>query len=104
MQYSQPCSRSARPVRTRSLMALAVTAVLAGCASVTPLPLEPQTTQEANRADALALRADVPPITGPLTLEEALARALKYNLDRRVKLLEEAIAHRQLDLSFYDMS
>ncbi len=103
MQYSQPCSRSARPVRTRSLMALAVTAVLAGCASVTPLPLEPQTTQEANRADALALRADVPPITGPLTLEEALARALKYNLDRRVKLLEEAIAHRQLDLSFYDM-
>ncbi len=103
MQYTPPCSRSAAPVRTRSLLTLAVTALLAGCASVTPLPLEPQATDDANRADAQALQAGVVPITGPLTLEEALARALKYNLDRRVKLMEEAIAHQQLDLSFYDM-
>lgn len=87
----------------RRLITLAAAVVLAGCASVTPLPLDPAATQAANRADALALRADVPPITGPLTLEEALARALKYNLDRRVKLLEEAIARQQLDLSIYDM-
>jgi outer membrane protein TolC len=84
-------------------MTLALPALLAGCASTLPVPLEPQSTAAANQSDARALRADVPPITGPLTLDEALARALKYNLDRRVKLMEEAIAHQQLDLSFYDM-
>lgn len=103
MHYPLPHSRPAFGRRTRILVALAVTALLAGCASVTPAPLEPQATHDANRVDAAALRADVPPITGPLTLEEALARALKYNLDRRVKLMEEAIAHQQLDLSYYDM-
>lgn len=103
MPHTSPRCPGVQPVRPPSLAALAVTALLAGCASVTPVPLDPQATHDANRADALALRADVPPITGPLTLTEALARALKYNLDRRVKLMEEAIAHQQLDLSFYDM-
>ena len=85
------------------LLALALAALLAGCASVEPVPLEPDATHDVNRADAAALRAQVPPVTDTLTLEEALARALKYNLDRRVKLMEEAIALKQLDLSAYDM-
>ncbi|XLM21069.1 TolC family protein, partial [Chromobacterium piscinae] len=43
------------------------------------------------------------PLTAPVTLQEAMARALKYNLDYRVKLMEEAMAQRQLDLSSLDM-
>ncbi|MEY4651620.1 MAG: putative outer rane efflux protein [Pseudomonadota bacterium] len=103
MQYPPPRSRAMTVSAPRRLIALAAAAVLTGCASVTPVPLAPDTTHDANRADAVALRADVPPIAGPLTLDEALARALKYNLDRRVRMLEEAIAHQQLDLSVYDM-
>jgi outer membrane protein, multidrug efflux system len=39
----------------------------------------------------------------PLTLHEAFARALKYNLDGRVKLVEEALSQDDLDLSRYDL-
>ncbi len=106
MQYRPPRPRRAAPLAPlapRGLLALVSAAVLAGCASVTPRPLDADTTQATNRADAVALRVEVPPITAPLTLEEALARALKFNLDRRVKQLEESIALKQLDLSYYDM-
>ncbi|TWC71799.1 TolC family protein [Herbaspirillum sp. SJZ099] len=44
-----------------------------------------------------------PPIAGPLSLDEAIARALKYNLDRRVKMMEEALALNQLDTATWDM-
>ena len=43
------------------------------------------------------------PLRHPLTLHEAFARALKYNLDGRVKLIEEALAQDDLDLSRYDL-
>ncbi|WP_237133373.1 TolC family protein [Pseudohongiella sp. O18] len=43
------------------------------------------------------------PITGALTLEEALARALKYNLDHRLMLMEEVLRNNQLHLSRFDM-
>lgn len=39
----------------------------------------------------------------PLGLDEAIARALKYNLDRRVKLMEEALAFDQTQLDRFDL-
>ena len=54
-------------------------------------------------ADKVRLRQDVQPITGVLTLDEALARALKYNLDRRARMMEEALALNQLEASRHDM-
>ena len=78
-------------------------AVLAGCAGLKPLPLESSDLAQATKADARTIRQDVAPITGPLSLEEAMARALKYNLDRRSKMMEEALAFRQFDASKYDM-
>lgn len=75
---------------------------LAGC-TVTPQPL---TTAE-HQAQVAAVRAklyvDQEPVNGPITLEEAVARALKYNLDARVALMEQAVKLRQLDLSRYDL-
>jgi outer membrane protein TolC len=56
-----------------------------------------------NQRDLQAARGGVEPIAGPLTLDEALARALKYNLDRRGKLMEEALALGQLEVSQLDM-
>ena len=75
----------------------------AGCAHVDPVALMPQDMQEQQQQDRLAMYADVAPIAGPLTLDEAMARALKYNLDRRAKLMEEALAMGQLDVSKFDM-
>ena len=59
--------------------------------------------QAQQQKDSVNLRKDVEPITGPLTLDEAMARALKYNLDRRSKQMEEALALGQLDVNKYDM-
>lgn len=44
-----------------------------------------------------------PPITAPLSINEAIARALKYNLDQRVSRAEQALATRQLDLTKREM-
>ena len=71
----------------------------AGCANVQPVALTPQDSREQIQKDAQAVRKDVEPIQGPLTLDEAMARALKYNLDRRSKMMEEALAMGQLDVS-----
>ena len=74
-----------------------------GCASVQPVALSQQDMQAQQQKDSVNLRKDVEPITGPLTLDEAMARALKYNLDRRSKQMEEALALGQLDVNKYDM-
>jgi outer membrane protein TolC len=60
-------------------------------------------TRRSTRLIGAAMRKDVEPIKGPLTLDEAMARALKYNLDRRARLMEEALALNQLDVSQLDM-
>jgi len=37
------------------------------------------------------------PVTGPITIGEAIARALKYNLDHRLKRMETALAARKYE-------
>lgn len=77
--------------------------VLAGCASVAPQPLnEPEIKSQA-QVDRSLSQYDVAPITGALSLEEAIARGLKYNLERRTRMMEEGIAFNQLDVSKFDM-
>ena len=78
---------------------------LAGCSSFAPAPspLEGDSFRQATLADRASAGKHSEPLTGPLTLEEAMARALKYNLDRRAKLMEEALAMRQFDAAQYDM-
>ena len=89
---------------TLRLSAVALACVLAaGCASVQPVALTPQDMQEQQKKDSEAMRKDVEPISGPLTLDEAMARALKYNLDRRARMMEEALAMGQMDVSKFDM-
>jgi outer membrane protein TolC len=85
-------------------IALALAALaLSACSTIAPVPLTSQALLPANQADLSAMRKDVQPISGALTLDEALARALKYNLERRAKMMEEALAFNQLDVSHFDM-
>ncbi len=90
-----------KPLRF-SLIALAC-ALAAGCASVQPVALTRQDMQAQQQKDTEAMRKDVEPIAGPLTMDEAMARALKYNLDRRSRMMEEALAMGQMDVSKFDM-
>jgi len=88
----------------RRLLALAcAAAVLSACGSVQVKPLTADELQRQVALDRAAAQADVPPVTGALSIDEAVARALKYNLDRRTRLMEEALAMNQLDAANLDM-
>lgn len=76
--------------------------VVSGC-TVTPEPLTEADRLAQASADRSVLFTMQEPVTGPITMEEAIARALKYNLDRRLAIMDAALQQRQLDLSNYDM-
>lgn len=83
--------------------AMAAALLLAGCASVELKPLEVSVIKEQAQADRSSAQRGVEPVSGPIGLEEAIARALKYNLDRRARMMEEAIAFNQFEVGRYDM-
>lgn len=84
-------------------LALASVVVFSGCASMRPEPLTPAEIAQVSQADRLKAYEGVEPLRGPLTLEEAIARALKYNLGQRTRQLEETLARGQLEAGQYDM-
>lgn len=76
---------------------------VAGCASIDPAPLTEGALLQGARTDRKSAEAASEPIRGPLNLEEAIARALKYNLDRRVRLIEESVALGTFEAGKFDM-
>jgi outer membrane protein TolC len=87
---------------SRRLLTLAVCAALSGCA-LTPSPLTQEERQNQLSADQVTLFKDQEPVNGPLTLYQAMARALKYNQDHRVKMMEHAVAEGQASLAKFDL-
>nr|WP_314355815.1 TolC family protein [uncultured Achromobacter sp.] len=53
--------------------------------------------------DRKLMYADQEPITRPLTFYDAAARALKYNLDYRLKLMETALSRNLVDVTRHEM-
>lgn len=92
--------RSASRV-TALAMALAV-ASLAGCA-VMPEPLTESAERESILADRQRIAQAQPAPTAPVSLDEAVARSLKYNLDHRLAMMEGVLAARQLEVLRYEM-
>ncbi|MDF9754918.1 outer membrane protein TolC [Pseudomonas hunanensis] len=81
-----------------SVLALAVT----GCAVKTQ-PIDRSVSEQRARADLASMFKGQEALQGPLTLHQAMARAVKYNLEARLKIMEEALAQRQVDLATFDM-
>lgn len=86
------------PSRVVGIVVLAGSLVLAGC-SVDLKPFTPEENAARVESDLSALFADQERISGPIMLEEAIARALTYNLDHRLKLMERAVGVRELDVA-----
>lgn len=86
----------------RLLLAAAAAILLAGCI-VHPHPLTDAERSAEAAVDRQAMFAGQEPLTHPLTLQEAYARALKYNLDRRAKLMEQAVAYDGLAVGNFDL-
>ena len=89
-------------MKTKFIMASTVAALLSGCA-VTPKPFSPSEIATKAEDNARAVDANQEAVGGSIDLYEAMARGLKYNLDYKVELMEEALKARELDLSRYDM-
>lgn len=106
-----PRKRSAASVshlsgwRPTALSTVVVSGVfsLTSCSSIRPKPIGDQEVLALSKAGAELARKDIEPITSALSLEEALARALKYNLNQRAQLMEQAIALNIWQAGKFDM-
>ena len=88
-------SRRRRFVGPGPVAAIALLLAVPAC-TLAPEPLETGAVGEAARAALDAAAAEQVPVSRPIDLAEAMARAVMYNLDARVQLLEEAVRSRQL--------
>jgi len=87
----------------KTLAVASAVMVMTGCANFKPEALQDaDVVQQAKAVSEQQARA-VEPVNGALTLEEAIARAIKYNAERQVRLMEEAMAYGTLDLANLDL-
>lgn len=73
--------------------------LLAACSSIRPEPLTITQISEYAQEKAVESVADQEPVAAPIGLYEAMARALKYNLDFRVEVAAKVLKARQLDVA-----
>ena len=86
----------------RTAVWLAAALLLAGCA-VAPKPLTVQENSAQAQEDLASIIGRLEPLAGPMTLPQATARAIRNNLEARVRQMEAMSQLRQLDLSRFDM-
>ncbi|TNF63065.1 MAG: hypothetical protein EP307_05740, partial [Rhodobacteraceae bacterium] len=95
-----------KPKIAKGLRIAAITAlgVLTAACSVSPAPFTPAELDAfAAEKRQRAIAMDQEPVTGRIDLYEAMARALKYNLDHRLEMAEIALRHAELDDGEFDM-
>lgn len=91
------------PLARRVALVLGTGAVLTGCASFNAQPLTDDELRSQVQADRQQLTQDVAPLPATVTLEEAIARAIKYNAVQRLRAMEEAVAQGTYQVSKFDM-
>ena len=93
-------SKTAAKVRF-GIFLTSVTAMSACTISPTPLTNEELRSAAARNTEAVNYGQEE--VDGPIDLFEAIARALKYNLDGRLELMNVDLRSKEADLSSYDM-
>ena len=83
--------------RGKIMVAAAVLSQI-GCA-VSTKPLTDVERNDRISSDMQQLFAGQEPVTQPITLAEAIARAIKYNIEHRVSMMEQAVATRSFDVA-----
>jgi outer membrane protein TolC len=90
--------------RTKFLAAAtALLVALSGCGLLRPEPMSFEENTARARADRKVIDANYVPLTGPLDLAEAVARALKYNYDVQLARAEISLQESQLSLAAAQM-
>jgi outer membrane protein TolC len=89
-------------MNTKLILGVSAAALLSGC-TVMPKPLTPSEISTKAEDNFRVVDAEQEPVSAQIGLYDAMARALKYNLDYKVELMDEALKSRELNLSRYDM-
>lgn len=83
-------------------LCIVMTFLLSGCL-VRPKPVTETEISRRIDNDLVAMHKGQEKISAPITLHEATARALRYNLDYRLKMMEEVLYQKNFELSRFDM-
>lgn len=89
-----------RKAKAAFLMPLLV--FVAGCSVYTQPPTDAERKKSA-AADLKMMFTDQEPVAGAMDFGEVVARAVRYNLDHRLKIVEQAFAAGEFRLARYDM-
>lgn len=84
-------------------LSLAMSIVIIGGCSVTPDRITPIAVLEQTEKDNALIFDSQEPIDGPLDFSESLARAIKYNLNNRVQLMQSSLSSKNFELVKMDM-
>lgn len=90
-------------LKGRKLFSLSAIVLAASGCAVTTQPISKMESGQRSQQDKIAMFSQQEPVAAPITLYDAMARALKYNLESRLKVMEYALAQQQLELARYDM-
>ena len=98
--FSKPCRGQQLTQALSVLLAIIILAAFSqGCGIIKPEPISPAEHLKRVEEDRLALYVGQEPLTEPLSMEMAIARALKYNFDHRLALMEVIFQDDQLTMS-----
>ena len=86
----------------RSILLSSAIIMLGGCA-LSPTPFTAEERWAQIQHDKELIFGSTAPVAAPITLEEAMARAMKFNLDHQAEMLNQVVSQKSLDLSTYDM-
>ncbi|WP_163832708.1 TolC family protein [Spartinivicinus ruber] len=79
----------------KTIAVFVIVLILSGC-SIHPIPITLKQHQQRLSQDQSALQANQQPLTAPLALSDAMARAIRYNLNHRINLLHGALSAQEL--------
>ena len=90
--------------RARRFLPLTFAVALVASCTTVPNPFtNAELAATASDREARIISAGQEPVSGPIDLYEAMARAIKYNLDHQVELKEEALRLAELGVTDFDM-
>ena len=90
-------------VPSTNLFYLLIVLVLVSGCTVSLKPLTDLELEKITEIDQALMFPEKQRVFGEISFQEALARALKYNLDKRAKVMEQALALKQVDLDEYQL-
>ena len=89
--------------RIRRCLVYLLALSLAGCSTVNPKPVGPAELEAESQRLSEQGYSELPSLDAVLTLPQAQARALKFNLELRTRMMEESLSLGQLEVSRFDM-